>query len=500
MSIEVYYINAFSERTVTYDRNGNILSLTWYGADTAVPEEALAYSYNGNMLVGVSNSGSSGGGGSYTHDANGNLTRDGLSGLDIEYDDLNLTSRVSSGDTTLAVYGHLADGTKICSVDGTGNGLQYRGSLVYTQTAGQSGSPILTLDCALTSAGRIVRWTAADGSVSYRSLIHLRDHLGSVRAVIDGDTGTVIEANDYYPFGKRIPTPVTEPVAPTSPNRWHFSGKESQSFLSAAIPLLDFGARMYDPLTARWTAQDPLAEKYYAVSPYAYCSANPVNIVDPDGLAWKPLYYNGEYVGYEWICNDDAYENGQLKDGYYEQAIFFTATGTQGSFNKDSDKNIGTSTAFVYLADGSIMAYNASTYPADLDKFPTVPEGLYEAKVGKHKGSYDALRLSEIGTENFYANRIDLDNENPAFGDGRTYAQGINIHKAGLNELTGKTNNGSYISQGCLLISRTEWNSFIGHFANKSQRNNIVSVSVSRSVSTAVKYLLPPPIHISIKR
>ena len=500
MSIEVYYINAFSERTVTYDLNGNILSLTRYGADTAVPEDSLAYSYDGNMLVGVSNSGSSGGGGTYAHDANGNLTRDGLSGLDIEYDDLNLTSRVSSGDTALAEYGHLADGTKICSVDGAGNGLQYRGSLVYTQTAGQSGSPILTLDCALTSAGRIVRETTDDGSVSYRPLIHLRDHLGSVRAVVDGDTGTVIEASDYYPFGKRIPTPVTEPVAPTSQNRWHFSGKESQSFLSAAIPLLDFGARMYDPLTARWTAQDPLAEKYYAVSPYAYCSANPVNIVDPDGLAWKPLYYNGEYVGYEWISNDDAYENGQLKDGYYEQAIFFTATGTQGSFNKDSDKNIGTSTAFVYLADGSIMAYNASTYPAYLDKFPTVPEGLYEAKVGKHKGFYDALRLSEIGTENFYANRIDLENENPAFSDGRTYAQGINIHKAGKGDLTGGKNTGIYVSQGCLLISRTEWSSFIGHFANKSQRNNIVSVSVSRSVSTPVKYLLPPPIHISIKR
>ena len=282
MSIEVYYINAFSERTVTYDRNGNILSLTRYGADTAVPEEALAYSYDGDLLSGVSNSGSSGGGGAYTHDANGNLTRDGLSCLDIEYDDLNLTSRVSSGDTTLAVYGHLADGTKIRSVDGTGNGLQYRGSLVYTQTAGQSGSPILILDCALTSAGRIVRWTAADGSVSYRSLIHLRDHLGSVRAVVDGDTGTVIEASDYYPFGKRIPT-VTEPVAPTSPNRWHFSGKESQSFLSAAIPLLDFGARMYDPLTARWTAQDPLAEKYYAVSPHAYCLGNPISLFDPNG-------------------------------------------------------------------------------------------------------------------------------------------------------------------------------------------------------------------------
>ena len=32
--------------------------------------------------------------------------------------------------------------------------------------------------------------------------------------VIDGDTGTVIEASDYYPFGKRIQVtaPVSEPV------------------------------------------------------------------------------------------------------------------------------------------------------------------------------------------------------------------------------------------------------------------------------------------------
>ena len=257
--------------------------------------------------------------------------------------DLNLTSRVSSGDTTLAVYGHLADGTKIRSVDGTGNGLQYRGSLVYTQTAGQSGSPILTLDCALTSAGRIVRWTAADGSVSYRSLIHLRDHLGSVRAVVDGDTGTVIQASDYYPFGKRIPTvtealSVTEPVevtsnpnphsvastssttAPTSPNRWHFSGKESQSFLSAAIPLLDFGARMYDPLTARWTAQDPLAEKYYAVSPYAYCEGMPVNLIDR--------------LGKEVIPYGDA-ELEMIRNTLPEEARKYVQLDKNGMINKE---------------------------------------------------------------------------------------------------------------------------------------------------------------------
>jgi len=28
---------------------------------------------------------------------------------------------------------------------------------------------------------------------------------------------------------------------------------------------------------------DPLAEKYYSISPYAYCHDNPVNKIDPDG-------------------------------------------------------------------------------------------------------------------------------------------------------------------------------------------------------------------------
>ena len=279
--------DAFGERSVTYDRNGNVLTLTRYGADTASPEEALAYSYNGDLLIGISNTGTSGGGGTYMHDTNGNMTRDGLSGLDIEYDEMNLTRRISSDGTTLAGYEHLADGTKFSAVDGSGDGYQYRGSMIYSQTATSSGAPTLALDCALTSAGRIARVTGDDGSVSYKPLINLCDHLGSVRAVIDGDTGAVIEASDYYPFGKRIAIPaepVAEPVEATFPNRWHFSGKESQSFLSANIPLLDFGARMYNPVTARWTAADPMAEKYYGTSPYAYCLDDPVCMADLYGL------------------------------------------------------------------------------------------------------------------------------------------------------------------------------------------------------------------------
>ena len=67
---------------------------------------------------------------------------------------------------------------------------------------------------------------------------------------------------------------------------YRFNGKESQSF--AGLQYLDYGARFYHPLSTRWTTMDPLAEKYYFLSPYAYCSGNPVNFVDPDG---RKLYY-----------------------------------------------------------------------------------------------------------------------------------------------------------------------------------------------------------------
>jgi RHS repeat-associated protein len=49
----------------------------------------------------------------------------------------------------------------------------------------------------------------------------------------------------------------------------------------------DSEARWYYPALMRTTTQDPLAEKYYDISPYAWCANNPVNLVDPDGRRIK---------------------------------------------------------------------------------------------------------------------------------------------------------------------------------------------------------------------
>ncbi len=206
--------------------------------------------------------------------------------------------------------------------------------------------------------------------------------------------------------------------------------------------------------------------------------------IDPDGQAWKPTISDGIQNGYEWVPDELSYDtNGNLHEGLYEQAIFFT---NNHNFDENSSFNMGSSSAIVYKADGTKAVYPVCTLPSDATKYATVPEGIYEAKVGKHRNSYTALRMSDIGTSNFSNNRIELGIENPAYSDGRTYATGINIHKAGKNDKTGMTTKGKPISAGCTLISREQWRNFISNFNTDSQKQNIISVTISRTCGTAL--------------
>ncbi len=59
---------------------------------------------------------------------------------------------------------------------------------------------------------------------------------------------------------------------------------------------------------ARFSTMDPLAEKYYDISPYAYGGNNPVNAVDPDGRDIYMLFYTiaNEHGG------DDTFEDAAM--------------------------------------------------------------------------------------------------------------------------------------------------------------------------------------------
>ena len=103
--------------------------------------------------------------------------------------------------------------------------------------------------------------------------------------------------------------PLAWPQYYRSFNPYRFSAKEQMTVYGGSLVgsnfepnagLYDFGARWYAPYSARWSTPDPLSEKYYSISPYAYCAGNPVNLVDPEGLE----LFIGQY----------KYKDGKLYD------------------------------------------------------------------------------------------------------------------------------------------------------------------------------------------
>ena len=93
------------------------------------------------------------------------------------------------------------------------------------------------------------------------------------------------------------------------------------------LPFTDFGARQYSHSLHRWLVPDPMGEKYYDISPYAYCAGNPVMLVDPDGMDLTDYYsLTGKLLKHVEDGKDDKYlvltdVGGRNKEAKVQAAI-----------------------------------------------------------------------------------------------------------------------------------------------------------------------------------
>ena len=152
-----------------------------------------------------------------------------------------------------------------------------------------------TVSMVLTEEGYI---TLAGTTPVYH--YYLKDHQGNNRVVIN-QSGAVEQVNHYYPFGGLFGDNTGGDIQP-----YKYNGKELDRM--HGLDLFDYGARHYDAAIGRWGTVDPLAEKYYSVSPYVYVANNPIRFIDPDGRSYGDFYNRlGDFLGTDGIDDGKIY-------------------------------------------------------------------------------------------------------------------------------------------------------------------------------------------------
>ena len=99
--------------------------------------------------------------------------------------------------------------------------------------------------------------------------------------------GALLEETHYYPFGL-VMSGISSKSAGTLTNKYKFGGKELQSNEfsdNSGLEMYDFGARNYDQQIGRFHTVDPLASKFPHQSPYSAMDNDPINKIDPTGMA-----------------------------------------------------------------------------------------------------------------------------------------------------------------------------------------------------------------------
>lgn len=108
------------------------------------------------------------------------------------------------------------------------------------------------------------------------------DQLGSIRALTNNHAETVATYT-YGAYGRLLGT------TGNAPNPFGYAGE----YTDAETGFVYLRARYYDPATAQFLTRDPIAD--ITQQPYSYAAGNPLNLIDPSGLAVTLAEVSNQY-------------------------------------------------------------------------------------------------------------------------------------------------------------------------------------------------------------
>ena len=255
-------------------------------------------------------------GGTYTHDAHGNMTS--MPHLPVlQWDHRDRLFRVERPDGGEAFYHYDSAGERVRKVVRNAAGTQsqervYLGPFeLYRERTGATVELERETLHISDDTGRIamVETKTVDGGSSVatpvmKSRFQYGNHLGSVALEVD-DAGAVISYEEYHPFGTSS-VRAADASIDVSAKRYRYIGKERDE----ETGLYYCSARYYACWLGRWTRPDP-AGLVDGPGVYNYSRNNPVRLSDPGGrLAGEP-----DFVFEDEPVQGNVFATGEVREG-----------------------------------------------------------------------------------------------------------------------------------------------------------------------------------------